>query len=162
MIEIAPARSGADVAAVQELFREYAVWLGYGLDYQDLEQEIASLPGSYSPPTGELLLARCDLQAAGCVAIHEWDGARRIAEMKRFYVRPGFRGREVGRRLVEQIIGAARVSGYRAVRLDCITERMPSALALYKRAGFREIAAYRNNPEPTTSFWELDLGTEDR
>ena len=34
---------------------------------------------------------------------------------------------------------------------------MRSAQALYLKAGFRDIAAYRDNPVPGTRFMELDL-----
>ena len=49
--------SAADSAAIEQVrqyFRNYAAWLGVDLSYQNFDQEIASLPGTYIPPQGRL------------------------------------------------------------------------------------------------------------
>jgi hypothetical protein len=56
--QIAPVRTAEDLAAVVVLFRAYATSLDIDLSYQNFDMEIASMPGKYAPPTGELLLAR--------------------------------------------------------------------------------------------------------
>ena len=55
---IKPVRSAADLQAAVRLFQAYASSLGIDLAYQDFATELATLPGKYAPPAGELLLAR--------------------------------------------------------------------------------------------------------
>ena len=59
--------------------------------------------------------------------------------------------------LAEAIVARARAAGYRAMRLDTIPGEHDRAIALYRRMGFREIAAYYETPIPDTLFMELDL-----
>src|SRR5437764_6041472 len=93
------ATSPAQFAQARELFLEYAQSLGFSLCFQSFDQELAGLPGDYAPPEGRLLLVTCKGRAAGCVALHK--NAPEIAEMKRLYVRPEFRGKNLGRELAE-------------------------------------------------------------
>lgn len=147
--------SADSVAAARELFLEYADNLGIDLGFQDFHAEVAGLPGRYALPTGRLLLARVGDQLAGCVALRPLDPG--VAEMKRLYVRPQFRGRAVGRALAEAIIAEARGAGYRRVRLDTLPS-MAAARRLYRSLGFREIEPYTTGSIPGTTFLELDLG----
>jgi GNAT superfamily N-acetyltransferase len=140
----------ADLDEIRAMLREYAAWLEVDLCFQNFEQELAGLPGDYAPPRGRLLIA----EGAGCVALREIDGE--ICEMKRLYVRPNHRGTGLGRSLVQVIIDEARMIGYRRMRLDTMP-KMDTAQGIYAKFGFREIAAYRYNPEPGARFLELDL-----
>jgi ribosomal protein S18 acetylase RimI-like enzyme len=136
------------------LFREYAASLGFALDFQDFGRELDSLPGAYEPPRGLLMLARCDGEPAGCVALRPLEAG--AAEVKRLYVRDRFRGLGVGRRLATELIAGARMLGYSRLRLDTVPS-MASAQALYRSLGFREIDAYTVNPIPGARFFELEL-----
>ena len=151
---IAEAREARDIAAARRLFEEYAASLGVDLCLQGFEEELATLPGSYAPPEGRLLLARHGNEIAGCVALRQLE--QEVCEMKRLYVRPAFRSRGVGRMLAEGITREARSAGYRRMRLDTLPT-MVSALALYRQLGFREIPPYRSNPIEGTFFLELQL-----
>ena len=74
-MEIVQVRSEEQVASARELFREYAASLGVDLCFQNFEQELAELPGAYSPPNGRLLLAYQDEELAGCIALRPLDTA---------------------------------------------------------------------------------------
>jgi len=149
------AESAAQVAQARELFLEYAQSLGMNLCFQNFEQELADLPGSYAPPDGRLLLAEYERQLAGCVALHRWEAD--ICEMKRLYLRPVFRGKGLGRLLAETIIAEARRIGYQRMRLDTIEPIMKEAVEMYRKLGFREIAAYRANPIVGAMYMELQF-----
>jgi ribosomal protein S18 acetylase RimI-like enzyme len=151
---IVPALDPRSLATARELFQEYAGALGVDLGFQDFAAELETLPGSYAPPQGRLLLALEDGAPAGCVALRPL--APGIAEMKRLYVRPAFRGGGWGRVLAERIIAEAAEAGYARMRLDTLPS-MAGARALYRSLGFREIPPYRHNPIAGTAFLELDL-----
>lgn len=153
-MEIVPARWPHHAETVRTLFREYASSLGFDLAFQDFSRELRDLPGPYAPPGGCVLLAHEGDRVAGCVALRRLDAE--TCEMKRLYVRPGFRRLGVGRALAVAVIEAARTAGYARMRLDTVPS-MQEALALYRTLGFRAIDAYRFNPIPGTQFLELDL-----
>jgi putative acetyltransferase len=149
------AESAAQIAQARELFLEYAESLGFSLCFQNFEQELAGLPGGYAPPDGRLLLAECEGQVAACVALHKLEQG--VCEMKRLYLRPPFRGKGLGRALAERIIAEARQIGYHHMRLDTFEPVMKDAVAMYRKLGFKEIAAYCPNPMAGAMYMELEL-----
>lgn len=92
-VTIIQASSAAQMARARELFLEYAASLGFSLCFQNFDAELAALPGDYAPPSGRLLLAEWDGQLAGCGALHKLEAD--ACEMKRLYLRPQFRGKEL-------------------------------------------------------------------
>jgi putative acetyltransferase len=155
MIRPVAAGDAAALEQVRELFREYAAGLSFDLCFQDFEAELAGLPGKYAPPGGCLLLAVCDGQPGGCVALRRLEDG--VAEMKRLYVRPTARGKGLGRRLTLAVLDEARRLGYRSLRLDTVPAVMGEATALYQALGFRPVPPYCHNPVPGAVFLGLDL-----
>src|SRR3954451_18898901 len=105
--EITAARSAGDLDAAARLFAAYAASLSVDLAYQDFATELATLPGKYAGPAGELLLAR-DREGGpvGCVGLRPMAPSG-CCEMKRLYVCPRGRGLGIGRALVEAIVAVA-------------------------------------------------------
>src|SRR3954463_15511350 len=157
-LQIEQASSSEQIELARILFQEYGASLGFSLCFQNFDKELAGLPGDYAPPTGRLLIAYLEGEAAGCVALHEFEAG--ISEMKRLYVRPAFRGKRVGLALANGIIAAAREIGYKRMRLDTVPSEMADAVKMYGRLGFKQNAPYRENPQPGTLYMELDLAAQ--
>ena len=158
---IRQAASAADIETARALFLEYAAWLEIDLCFQGFAAELAGLPGAYAPPRGRLLLAEAGGATAGCVALRPLaaDASGATGELKRMWVRPGFRGVHAGRALVEAALAAARASGYLRIKLDTIPAKMPAAVALYRRLGFTECAPYYESLIPDALYLECALQT---
>ncbi|MFN0280104.1 MAG: GNAT family N-acetyltransferase [Pyrinomonadaceae bacterium] len=90
MLAIIQAITKDDIDKAKTLFREYEEWLGLDLCFQGFEAELADLPGKYAQPDGRLFLAYSDKALAGCIALRKLDES--VCEMKRLFVRDGFRG----------------------------------------------------------------------
>jgi GNAT superfamily N-acetyltransferase len=143
-----------DLDEVRALLSAYARALPFALDFQDFDEEVATLPGRYAPPGGALLVGGIDGRIVGCVGVRGLDGE--TCEMKRLYVSETARGSGLGRVLAEASIVEARRLGYRRMRLDTVPG-METAQALYARLGFTEIEPYTLNPVPGVRFLELEL-----
>jgi len=126
-------------------------------DPKDFEEELVSLPGKYSKPEGNLLLAFYNDQPAGCVALKKID--EHTCEMKRMFVYPEFHGKGIGYALAKAIIDEAKKMGYPTMKLDT-SIRQTEAQKLYQGFGFKNIEAYYELPDKQKNwlvFMELKL-----
>jgi GNAT superfamily N-acetyltransferase len=140
------------------IFREYVGSLNIDQRFQDIEEELAALPGEYAPPHGHLLLAFVDGELAGCGALRaltDVDYAN-SCEMKRLYVRPAFRRFGLGRLLAQALFDEARSVGYSTMLLDTLDD-MGAARGLYASLGFEEIAPYYYSPIAGSHYLKADL-----
>jgi putative acetyltransferase len=153
-IKLIEAESAGDLARIRVLFAEYGASLPFSLCFQRFEEELAGLPGAYARPEGCLLLALGEDEAVGCVALRKI--AEGVAEMKRLFVRPAFRGKGIGRILAEAILDEAAKAGYRSIKLDTI-DSMKEAITLYRDLGFETTSPYTYNPVPGVIFMERSL-----
>ena len=156
MLTIIQAETEKQLATVRELMLEYAAWLEFELCFQGFEEELRTLPGKYDLPQGRLLLALWDGEAAGIGALRPL-AEEGVCEMKRLYVRPQFRGHSIGLALAQRLIQDAAEIGYQRMRLDTVPGKMDSAIAMYRRLGFRPIKPYYGTPISKTLFMELEL-----
>jgi len=154
MLSIIEAKTLEELQCAQKLFEEYAASLNFDLCFQNFAEELANLPGEYSPPDGCILLAWQDGESAGCVALRKLDES--ICEMKRLYVTPAFRGLGIGKALTEAIIAEARMKSYKKMCLDTVPS-MHEAQTLYESLGFQDVQTYRHNTVCGTRFMELTL-----
>jgi putative acetyltransferase len=150
------AENTADLAAIRELWREY--WRSIDLpdEFQGFGEELRGLPGVYGADGGALLLAesRRETTPAGTIALRRLNA--RSGELKRLYLRPAFRGRGLGRYLLENVIERARAIGYEALYADTLPS-MNDALGLYAKLGFERVEAYVSNPTPGAIYLRLNL-----
>jgi GNAT superfamily N-acetyltransferase len=153
MARIHQAETEKDQAQVRELFWEYLQWanerlnqeFGVNFDIESmLEQNMADLE-MFLPPYGRLLLAAEGSHAAGIACMQRIQEG--IGEIKRMYVRPEFRGKGIGRALLEGLMAEAQQMGYRTIRLDSV-RFMAAAHSLYRSVGFQEIEPYSETEIP--------------
>ena len=152
MLKIYPVKTEEDIEIAKTLFVEYVEFLKIVLSeysdvswlvqyYQDFQEETNHLPAHYAQPEGIILIAECDDQPAGCVALGKLgDGT---CEMKRLFVRPENRRKGVGSALCEALMAQAKKMGYTHMRLATALE---PPKVLYQSLGFKEIEAYRDVP----------------
>lgn len=140
-IVIGQIESAAEIDAARDLVREFTAYaLKLDPDAEDshafagVQEQLAALPGMYAPPEGAFLLAQVDGKPAGCVAFFRHDAS--VCEVKRLYVRPAYRGLQLGDQLVRALIERAQAQGYRKMVLDTYY-KLDAAKALYERLGFR-------------------------
>ncbi len=167
--------SAEDRQQAAMLIREYLEWLNervrrdYDLEF-DVEAMLASdlaSPGKFHPPAGRFYLAEYggDVAGVGCLKELE-EGA---GEIQRMYVPPRFRGKGIGRAMLNRLIDDARSIGYRRLKLESL-EFLEAAHALYRSAGFHDIDPYADNSMKSyqdprnldkyysiTVFMEMDL-----
>jgi DNA-binding MarR family transcriptional regulator/predicted N-acetyltransferase YhbS len=108
------------------------------------------------PPTGLLLVARLGGRPVGCGALRHHPGGR--TDVKRMWVTPRVRGLGLGRRLLAELERRAAAAGATVVRLET-NRALTEAIALYRSAGYREVAPF--NEEPYGDHWfEKRLGRQ--
>lgn len=140
--------------AAAGLFREYAEWLGIDLCFQDFDNELVNLDQMYAEPNGGIILCREGDNYIACVGVRRIDET--VAELKRMYVQPGHQGKGIGSALLEEAIQLAQQLGYRSIRLDTL-DHMHSAVGLYRKNGFQEIAPYYFNPNSNALYFEKKI-----
>jgi len=109
---------------------------------------ISAADHEMTPPAGLFLVAALHGEPVGCGALKFHPGAP--AELKRMWVDPSARGLGLGRRLLAELETRAAAHGVRVLRLE--TNRvLAEAIALYRAAGYREVAAF--NDEAYAHHW---------
>ena len=160
---------------LRELFSEYLEWVllkceeefkvnfGISIVEDAVNNSIEELH-KYFPPSGCLLLCKNEDEIVGTACMRKI--GEKVGEIKRMYVRPVFRGKGMGRTLLEKLIDEAQDFGYSKLRLDS-GPFMKEAHGLYYSFGFRNIEPYPESevlgediPKEISENWifmEMDL-----
>jgi GNAT superfamily N-acetyltransferase len=166
--------SSGDKSRLGTLMKEYLVWVvnimrtDYGYDISEeiidavVENDLQTIE-KFLPPIGFILIAEIDNKLAGMVCLKKL--SEDVAEIKRMYVRPQFRGQGLARTLLQQLINEAKSKNYSLIRLES-DKFMKNAHQLYYSFGFKDIEQYEGGeapPEfvPHTVFMELSLANAD-
>lgn len=130
---------------LEQYFSELAARFDTGFDPS---LSISAGSDEMTPPAGAFLIARARARPVGCGALKFHPGAP--AELKRMWVAPEARGIGLGRRLLQELERLAREAGVEVLRLET-NRALDEAIALYRNSGFREVAAF--NDEPYAHHW---------
>ena len=114
----------------------------------DRARYVDAAPAEFEPPAGVLLVAYDGERPVACGGVRVI--GPRVAEIKRMYVAPSARGRGLGRTLLGALENAAVDLGCDRARLDTAAS-FTEAVALYRSAGYTDIADYNGNPH--ASVW---------
>jgi GNAT superfamily N-acetyltransferase len=157
------------------LIREYLEWLNehvkhdYGIEFNvdSMIESDLSDRHKFFPPTGRFYLVLYDDAVAGVGCLKKLEEG--VGEVQRMYVRPAFRGKGLGRAIINRLVDDARSIGYRQLKLESL-EFLKEAHLLYKSIGFQEIIPYDDNSMKSyqlaeqldryysiTVFMEMDL-----
>lgn len=149
LIQIAHERPDSpDVMRLIAQLDEYATSL-----YPSESNHLLSIDGLLAPEV-TFLVARSGPAAVGCGALVD---SGSFGELKRFFVLPDLRGRGIGKRILKELEAIALEKGLALLRLETGVSQ-PEAVALYRRAGFTEIAAFAPYaPDPLSLFFEKRL-----
>ena len=104
--------------------------------------------GDLRPPRGAFLVARLDGRPVGCGAVKATEPD--VGSIKRMWVSREVRGSGVGRRLLLALEKEAAGLGMKLLRLET-NHSLDEAQALYWRNGYREVAAF--NDDPYADHW---------
>jgi putative acetyltransferase len=148
-------QEGSELDMIRELFREYEKELNEDICFQSFEAELKDPLKKYGLPDGDLVLAYWNDDVAGCIALTKMKDTE-ACEMKRLYVRPGFRKNKIGRILIEELLSSAKDKKYEKMRLDTF-EKLRAAIHLYNQYGFKNISAYYDNPLQGVVYMEKEL-----
>lgn len=97
------------------------------------------------PPNGVSYLVTVDGQMAGIGGLRSLSAG--VAEVKRIYCRPQFRGMKLGEQTLQRLLGDATAFGYHSVYLET-APFMSAAHHLYEENGFTDCAAYEGVEVP--------------
>ena len=114
----------------------------------DPARSISAADHEMTPPAGLFLVATLHAEPVGCGALKFHPGAP--AEVKRMWVAPAVRGLGLGRRLLAELEARAAAQGVGVLRLET-NRALGEAIGLYLTAGYREVAAF--NDEPYADHW---------
>ncbi len=153
-IQLSRCSTEQDFDIAKSITSDYISWLNIDLSFQNTKKEYDEFAVMYSPPDGCYIYLKNEEEIIGGVAFRKLEQG--ICEMKRLFVYPPFHGSGFGKLLSEAIIKQAKEYGYKRMRLDTI-DRLHNAITIYRKLGFYEITQYRDNPDKTAKFMELDL-----
>ncbi|MBR4266561.1 MAG: GNAT family N-acetyltransferase [Bacteroidales bacterium] len=125
-------KTSTDYDIIKSLFVEYSQIKGAEGCFVSFEKELADLATFYKG--GTILVGFEDETPIATVALKKVDD--NIAEVKRLYVKPEYRGKGYSRKMLDAMFQRAESLGYKEVKLTTRPEVMPVAYALYQRIGF--------------------------
>ncbi len=147
-----------DAQGVIDLVKVSYDTLGYSMDFDQFDRDLASIPSTYQDSGGQFWVLEHDRFVAGCIGVTIEDAER--CELHRLYLLPSHRGRGFGRKLIETVVSWCRDNGCREL---CLWSdiRFEAAREVYIRCGFSPSQETRAidpvNPGSIERYFRLEL-----
>lgn len=115
----------------------FAVLREFGLapDPEATDRDLDDIEAYYYNNRGHFAVLEIDNRIVATVAIARVD--ERTCELRKMYMNADFRGRGIGRQLLDYALATAREMGYSTMVLETATP-LVAATALYEKYGFKE------------------------
>jgi ribosomal protein S18 acetylase RimI-like enzyme len=132
----------SDRAAARAIVHEY--YEAVGVVVRDDDESFTE----YLEDPGGLWTARDGESVVGCIALRALLEIPGACEVKRLYVRPGYRGRGIAEKLLDALHEHARRLRFGWAYLDTKDDLL-EAIRFYERHGYRRCERYNDNPQAT-------------
>ncbi|MBM7830688.1 ribosomal protein S18 acetylase RimI-like enzyme [Agromyces cerinus] len=110
----------------------------------EIEETLADEPSDdLRGETGAFVVARDGHEVLGCAGVRYIDAE--VGELTRVFITSEARGRGLGAALIGEVERVAERRGVRRIRLE-VRGDLVEAQRLYRRAGYREVAAFSDGP----------------
>jgi putative acetyltransferase len=144
-------RDNVDIAAViRKVFREFKIDRPGTVYFDPTTDDLFTL---FSTPRSVYWIAIDNSMIIGGCGIFPTPALPEgCAELVKFYLASEYRGKGIGRLLMERSIESARELGYKQVYLESMPE-LGKAISMYEKAGFRSI----NHPMGKSGHFGCDI-----
>jgi putative acetyltransferase len=140
--KISKCDNAAIAGLIRTVFREFGIDRPGTVYYDPTTDDLFSL---FSEDGSVYWIAEYEGRMAGGCGVFPTPGLPEgCAELVKLYLLPEYRGRGLGRMLLEKSFESARNLGYRQLYLESMPE-LSKAIGLYEKAGFRFISGRLGN-----------------
>jgi GNAT superfamily N-acetyltransferase len=132
MTKIRDYRAGDD-ARIWEILKAALAVYGLVSQPESTDRDLLDIHGSYFSSGGTFRVLEIDERLVGTYGLH--DEGHGVAELRKMYLDPVYKGRGLGKMLLEDVLITARQRGFRTIILES-NSNLVEAAALYRRYGF--------------------------
>ena len=91
----------------------------------------------FTEENSALFVAEVDGELCGCCGIFPTEGLpEKCGELVKFYISKDFRGKGLGKKLMEESIEFAKKAGYQSIYIESLPE-FSTAVSIYEKQGFK-------------------------
>jgi putative acetyltransferase len=146
--------TAADGDAIRSIVSETLAEFGFPVESNGTDADLADVPRSYQSRGGVFRVIEDDTgTVVGCGGLYPVDDES--VELRKMYFRPAIRGHGLGRKLLDDLVDAARRLSFNRIELETASN-LTAAIALYQRAGFVETEGPKHSCRCDKTF-ALDL-----